>query len=402
MSKWGMVMLGDMCQFINGDRGKNYPSAKDFVSEGIPFVNAGHIVNNEIDFSSMNYINVDSFNKLGSGKLQENDIIFCLRGSLGKHAIVSIERGAIASSLVILRKKTERLHNKYLSYSIISKGFNRQLSIANNGSSQPNLSAASVKKFEIPLPPLETQKQIAKTLDTTAELLAMRKQQLAELDNLIKSTFYNMFGDPVANGKGWGIRKLKDITVSIQSGNTPKGGEQVYVDSGIMFFRSQNVWRNRIEISDIAYIDEKTHRNMGKTSLNHKDILITKTGRFNTENSSLGRAALFLGEDRSANINGHVYLVRLKEGYVHEFILHILITDEYKDYIRTVCVGGIDKRQINKEHLEEFPIIIPPLSLQNEFTSIVTKIEEQKVLVKNAIDETQMLFDSLMSHYFEE
>ncbi|PPA88459.1 restriction endonuclease subunit S [Brevibacillus laterosporus] len=210
-----------------------------------------------------------------------------------------------------------------------------------------------------------------------------------------------MFGDPVTNDKGWEIRKLKDITVSIQSGNTPKGGKQVYVNSGIMFFRSQNVWRNRIEINDIAYIDEKTHKKMGKTSLKHKDILITKTGRFNTENSSLGRAALFLGEDRSANINGHVYLVRLKEGYVHEFVLYILVTDEYKDYIRKVCVGGIDKRQINKEHLEEFPIIIPPFSLQNEFATIVTKIEEQKALVKQSIEETQQLFDSLMSQYFD-
>ncbi|MNF15705.1 hypothetical protein D3C80_2184310 [compost metagenome] len=67
-----------------------------------------------------------------------------------------------------------------------------------------------------------------------------------------------------------------------------------------------------------------------------------------------------------------------------------------------MCVGGIDKRQINKEHLEEFPIIIPPLSLQNEFTSILTKIEEQKALVKQSIEETQTLFDSLMSQYFED
>ena len=86
---------------------------------------------------------------------------------------------------------------------------------------------------------------------------------------------------------------------------------------------------------------------MQKTSLKSGDILITKTGRINTENSSLGRAAMFLGEDDSANINGHVYLIRLKPEVLKEFVLYIMTSLEYREYIRSVCVGGIDKRQID-------------------------------------------------------
>ncbi|HFI5291053.1 TPA: restriction endonuclease subunit S, partial [Citrobacter freundii] len=97
--------------------------------------------------------------------------------------------------------------------------------------------------------------------------------------------------------------------------STPKGGSKVYVDKGITFFRSQNIWKNDIRLDDVAYIDEKTHNSLKKSSLKHKDILMTKTGRFNTKNSSLGRAALFLGDDDSANINGHVYLIRLRQGF---------------------------------------------------------------------------------------
>ena len=164
MSKWKMVKLGDVCKFINGDRGKNYPSGKDIVENGIPFINAGHLVNNEISFSSMNYITEDKYNQLGSGKIQKGDFLYCLRGSLGKHAIVeNLEKGAVASSLVILRPTNIDVH--YLSYCMDSPSISTQLQQANNGSSQPNLSANSVKQYIVPLPPLEEQKRIADILD---------------------------------------------------------------------------------------------------------------------------------------------------------------------------------------------------------------------------------------------
>ena len=194
-----------------------------------------------------------------------------------------------------------------------------------------------------------------------------------------------MFGDPINNPKGWEVKKLKDISTRILSGNTPKGGSEVYVDEGIMFFRSQNVWKNKLVLDDIAYIDKETHNKMLKSSLKNRDILMTKTGRINTENSSLGRAAMFLGEDDSANINGHVYLVRLQDGEINEFVLFILTTNEYRDYIRSVCVGGIDKRQINKEHLEEFPIIYPPIELQNQFADFVKQVDKLKFEMEKSL-----------------
>ena len=136
-----------------------------------------------------------------------------------------------------------------------------------------------------------------------------------------------------------------------------------YVKEGIPVFRSQNVWKDYLKMDDIAYIDAKTHASMKRSSLKHGDILMTKTGRINTENSSLGRAALYEGEDDMANVNGHVYFIRLKEGVNNKFVLRILVSSGYRDLIRSVCVGGIDKRQLNKEHIEEFPIICPPSDL---------------------------------------
>jgi len=132
----------------------------------------------------------------------------------------------------------------------------------------------------------------------------------------------------------------------------------------------------------------------------HNDLLITKTGRFNTENSSLGRTALFEGEDGSANINGHVYLVRLKSGMIHKFVLYILISDSYRDLIRKTCVGGIDKRQLNKDHIEDFPIIFPPIELQSDYVKKVELIEKQKQKIGLIINDLETLLASRMQYWF--
>ncbi|HBG1802260.1 TPA: restriction endonuclease subunit S [Clostridioides difficile] len=210
-----------------------------------------------------------------------------------------------------------------------------------------------------------------------------------------------MFGNPVNNPRGWEFKRLNDISTEILSGTTPKGGSQVYIEKGIIFLRSQNVWKNKLVLDDVAYIDEETHNSMKKSSLKNRDILITKTGRINTENSSLGRAAMFLGEDDSANINGHVYLIRLKKNIINEFVLFILTIDVYREYIRSVCVGGIDKRQINKEHLEEFPIILPPVELQNEFVGFIKEVDKLKLKIEDSLKELESNFNSLMQKAFK-
>ena len=225
----------------------------------------------------------------------------------------------------------------------------------------------------------DEQTHIVKMIQLIHDIIVKRKVEMSFLDNLIKARFVELFGDPVANSMNWPVKQLKDLSVQINSGNTPKGGSENYVEEGITFFRSQNVWKDRLEMDDIAYIDAETHASMKRSSLKHGDILMTKTGRINTENSSLGRAALYDGEDDMANVNGHVYFIRLKEGVNNKFVLRILVSPEYRDLIRNVCVGGIDKRQLNKEHIEDFPIICPPSDMVDNYVAFVDQVAKSKV-----------------------
>lgn len=195
---WEEKALGEVCDFENGDRGKNYPNKSRRVENGIPFINAGHLNDNKIDFSEMDYISEERLKLLGNGKIKPNDILFCLRGSLGKVANVgNLENGAIASSLVIIRVRKE-LDNDFLLYFLSSNLTTNQIVDFGNGAAQPNLSAGSLKKFIIPLPKsLKEQQTIVQKLDAlsteTKKLEAIYQQKLNDLEELKKSVLQKAF-----------------------------------------------------------------------------------------------------------------------------------------------------------------------------------------------------------------
>jgi len=188
-------ILNNVCEFINGDRGKNYPSAGEFVRSGIPFINAGLINDKKVNWKKMNYITEEKYNKFGSGKIQKDDVLYCLRGSLGKHCIIDIERkGAIASSLVILRANKEKILPEYLLNILDTDEIIRQQEQANNGSSQPNLSAGSVKKYKIKLPNIQRQEEFVNIVKQIDKQKFEIENSLKEMQELYESLMEKYFG----------------------------------------------------------------------------------------------------------------------------------------------------------------------------------------------------------------
>jgi type I restriction enzyme S subunit len=168
LDAWSATTLGDVCKFENGDRGANYPGKQHRVAEGVPFINAGHLTETGIDFSEMDYISPERFALLANGKIKPKDVLFCLRGSLGKFACVNeMDNGAIASSLVILRP-TEKLNLAYLLEYLAGPICAAMIRKLKGGAAQPNLGAQDLKKFEIPLPTADVQRSTAEELSSLA------------------------------------------------------------------------------------------------------------------------------------------------------------------------------------------------------------------------------------------
>ena len=396
---WDYKKLGELVQVLNGYAFKS----SLYENQGIRVLRITNVQKGNIVDDDPKYYPLSLTDEIRNYLLKESDLLMSLTGNVGRVGLLTKEMlpAALNQRVACLRILSNGLNLGFLFHYLNSDKFEQDAVLSAKGIAQKNMSTEWLKDYKLPLPPISVQQTIVSELDKINELIRLKKEQLKDYDNLAQSIFYEMFGDPVVNEKGWEVKKLGELSDLICNGNTPKGGSEVYVDTGFLFLRSQNVWKNRIELDDVAFIDEATHKSLKKSSLKHNDLLITKTGRINTENSSLGRTALFEGEDNSANINGHVYLVRLKDGMVHKFVLYILISNSYRELIRKTCVGGIDKRQLNKDHIEDFPIIFPPIELQKKYVERIELIEKQKEQISSIIKDLETLLASRMQYWFD-
>ena len=169
---WYWTRLESVAQILNGDRGKNYPAKSKLHDSGIPFVSAINVERGVVSETSMLYMTEDQYDLLNAGKLEHGDMVFCIRGSLGKFGIFPFERGAIASSLVIVRLiDSIGISVKYLSALFDSALTTASIKRFNNGTAQPNLSAANFQSFLYPLPPLAEQRRIVERVDELMPLV---------------------------------------------------------------------------------------------------------------------------------------------------------------------------------------------------------------------------------------
>ncbi|MBC4004379.1 restriction endonuclease subunit S [Morganella morganii] len=179
---WEWSSIQNLCLLENGDRSKNYPNKSTLTETGIPFVNAGHLLNGKIDEKEMTFIKKSHFETLRSGKFLPGDILFCLRGSLGKSALVENVSGAIASSLVIVRVYP-LVNNKYVHFYFDSPVSYQFIKKYDNGTAQPNLAANDLARFLIPVPPVDEQIRILVKIDNLMSLCDQLEQQsLSSLD----------------------------------------------------------------------------------------------------------------------------------------------------------------------------------------------------------------------------
>lgn len=392
MGKWEMVKLGEVATVVSGSTPKT--SVGEYWNGEHNWVTPAELNDSVIVvYETKRKITNKAIENLNLTPLPVGTVLLSSRAPIGKVAIAGVEMYCNQGFKNLIC--SDKIHNKYLFWFL--KGRTDFLNSLGRGATFKEISKSIVEQIRVPLPPLETQKHIAKTLDTVAELLAMRKQQLAELDNLVKSVFYDMFGDPIRNEKGWELARLKDIATKIGSGATPRGGRGSYKNKGISLIRSMNVHNGVFRYEQLAYLDEWQAKQLDNVTVEENDVLINITG------ASVARSCIVPRDVLPARVNQHVSIIRLKkEKAIPEYINNVLTSNTFQTYLLSISgAGGATREAITKSQLQNLVVPLPPLDLQNQFTEIVTKTEEQTALVQKAIDETQYLFDSLMSEYFD-
>ena len=199
----------------------------------------------------------------------------------------------------------------------------------------------------------------------------MKKRELAKFDSLIQARFVEMFGDPVQNTKGWSIDTCKNLTSKIGSGATPKGGRESYCTEGIAFVRSMNVYNNRFEYGDLAFINDEQANKLSNVTVEHKDVLLNITG------ASVARCCIVPDELIPARVNQHVAIVRCKEKILPEFLCSMFTEDNYQKLLwRIATSGGATREAITKQQIENLVLIVPPMKLQEDYVRFSERVNK--------------------------
>ena len=384
--------LSDIFDFI-----RNGASIKQFDTKlGYPITRIETISNSFIDINRMGYADIIELGKYADYLLKDGDILMSHINSekhLGKSAIYKEMNKDIihGMNLLCLRPNKDICYPSYLNYFFNSNSFRSQIPrITKKSVNQASFSVSDLKNIKVSLPSLEKQESIANILDKAQELVDKRREQIDLLDELVKSRFIGMFGDPVRNEKGWEEISLGELFISDVDyrGKTPPKSS-----SGIPLISAANVKMGKIDLSNADYISEEDYGNWLKRGIpDYNDILIT------TE-APMGRVALY--PEGLYQLSRRVIAFKPDKARLNSyFALYTISSDSWQKRLYRKVRGSTVPRILKPDLLAE-EIQIPPIELQNEFEQLVKQIYKIKEHMQQNLTELENNFNSLMQRAFK-
>lgn len=383
------IRLGDACEILNGYAFKS----ENYVDSGIRVIRIANVQKGFIEDNAPAFYPLDSIG-LDKYMLEEGDLLMSLTGNVGRVAILEKEfmPAALNQRVACLRLKTDRITKGYLFHILNSDFFEQQCIQSSKGVAQKNMSTEWLKDYEIPVHSKEKQAELASILDKTRNVIACRNQELRKLDELVKARFVEMFGDPVINEKGWITKPLLEI------GNCKNGMNFHYDDTGVEInclgvgdFQDYSIISDTSELPTVSLNEMPSDEYL----LKDDDIVFVRS---NGNKALVGRSvAVYSGEIPTTFSGFCIRFRKTDETVLIPYLLRALKTDS----IRTKMAGrGANIQNLNQQILGTLVIPVPPIELQEQYAEFVKQLDKSKVVVQKALDEAQLLFDSLMQKYF--
>lgn len=322
-------------------------------------------------------------------ELRPNTVLLSSRAPIGKVALLGNSMYCNQGFKNLICNE-EIVNPEYIYYWLSSK--KEYLNSLGRGATFKEISKKIVEDIEVPVQTLEEQKKIVNVLNKAQELIEKRKEQIELLDELVKSRFIEMFGDPVTNPKGWEKGRIADIVVKTQYGTSAKADEQ---NGEFKVLRMNNItYGGHWDFSSIKYVD-----------LNEKDkekyLVYKGEVLFNRTNSKelVGKTAVYKGDKPMAYAG---YLVRAipNERATGEFIAAYMNTKYIKAKLLNMAKSIVGMANINAEEFKKIDIYIPPIELQNKYIQFVEQVDKLKFEMEKSLKELENNFNSLMQKSF--
>ena len=322
--------------------------------------------------------------------IPKNTVIMSFKLSIGKVAITPKEMYSNEAIMSFIDKGVLKIEPVYLYYLLMHKDWDTGTNKAVMGKT---LNKATLSQMTVNIHGYSEQLEIIKALDTASSIITARKQQLAKLDELVKARFIELFGSPVSNPFSWEKKTLKDICIKLNDGThfSPesfKTGEYKYVTA-------KNIRLSGFDFSNITYVPEEVHRPIfERCNPELGDVLYIKDG------ATTGIAMVNTLEEEFTLLSS-VALLKQNRSIINGYFLAALLNNEdmYLDIRNNMGGAAITRLTIAK--LNVIKVIVPPIAIQEQFAKFVKQTDKSKVAVQKALDEAQLLFDSLMQKYFE-
>ena len=380
---WDKRKIGEICEVLNGFAFKS----SEYVENGIRVIRITNVQKGFVVDDDPKYYPMTAKDSIKSYLLNSGDLLMSLTGNVGRVGVLQKEMlpAALNQRVACLRIKDKRVLLKYLFHNLNSPIFEQDCINSASGVAQKNMSTEWLKKYVIGIPPIAEQEKIVAELDCLTGIIEKKKQQLEELDKLAQSIFYEMFGDPIKNEKGWKTRPIQEVAPqTAYKGDVPSQNGKYWL------LNLDMVEAQTGTILDEVYFDEKEIGG-STTTFNEEMVLYSKLRPY------LNKVVLPMKPGY-----GTSELVPLlpDKSILHRFFLaYLLRSQSFVAYIN-LKVAGAKMPRVSLDVFRRFPVILPPLDLQNEFAKKIEAIEKQKELIKKSIQETETLFNSRMDYWF--
>ena len=316
------------------------------------------------------------------------DILISVRAPIGALNYAR-EKCCIGRGLAALTPDKSKVSPEFIFWLLKAK--NIELNSKGTGSTFKAIGRNVLEETQVPNVPLTVQSEYSQVLERIYAIIQSHKMQLQKLDDLVKARFVELFGAYPHNPMGWKTGTIRDVVTDVRYGSSRPA-----VDGGkYPYLRMNNItYGGELDLSDVKRIDVPENE-LEKCTVHRGDVLFNRTN----SKELVGKTCVY-DRDEMMVLAGFVIRVRVNDLVLPEFLSAFLNTDFSKRTLLGMCKAAIGQANINAQEMQSIGIYIPPIELQKEFVQFKNQTDKSKSVVQKALDEAQLLFDSLMQKYF--
>ena len=372
------------------------------VDGGYPITRIETTANDKFNRDRMGYAGITDLSKYESYVLEDGDLLMSHINSvqyLGRTVLYEKQGDeCIIHGMNLLRLKARRdiINPAYARYCFYGHPFRSQVAnITKKSVNQASFAVKDLKQIKIDVPEVERQNKIVKILNKTSELIEKRQQELDTLDELIKARFVELFGDLMENPLGWPVMTIADVSTFLKSGLSRKLSDD---DIGLPVIRSGNIQDGQFIFDDVKYwyIDDPQGANTKDYILNDGDVLVN----FINSSSQIGKTAIYRDTGRDCIYTTNIFRMKLADNCNEYYYNWFAMSDYYYRHLQSIIQPAVNQASFTTVNFLKLPIPLPPKEKQGEFADFVKQVDKSKFVVQKSLEETQLLFDSLMQEYF--